>query len=82
MIQSQCMRLCSGALKCTSVATLQVDCGEMLLDLRQNFNQIKSAIKYNYVKGNPGASCFQESVQLDAHNYDDNLRLSLIRLEK
>ena len=35
-VQAQCLRICSGALWCTSVAALQVDCGEMPLDLRRN----------------------------------------------
>ena len=74
MIQSQCMHLCSGALKCTSVAARQVDCGEMPLDLRHNFNWVKSTIKYKYVKGNPASNCFQESVQFGAENYANTFR--------
>ena len=30
---------------------MQVDNGEMTLDLRHNFNQIKSEIKYKYLEG-------------------------------
>ena len=36
--------------------------------------KVKSAIKYKYVYGNPTGSCFQESVQFGAQNYDNNFR--------
>ena len=40
------------------MAALQVDCGEMLLDLRWKHNQITTALKCNYNTGNPTSQCF------------------------
>ena len=46
----------------------------MPLNLRWNFNQVKHAIKYKYVKGNPTGMCFQESLQFGALKYNENVR--------
>ena len=34
-VQTRCLRVCTGALQCTAVASLEVDCGVMPLDLRR-----------------------------------------------
>ena len=58
-IQSQCLRICSGALKCTPISALEVDCGAMPLDLRRRSIQVKAAIRYAYTN-NSTNSCFQD----------------------
>ena len=54
-VQVQCLRICSWALQCTSVAmaALNVNCGEMLLDLRRNMVLVKCAIKYKCLPEHP-----------------------------
>ena len=47
---------------------------DMPLDMRWDFNQVKSAIKYIYVKGNPLAICFQKSLQICVQNNDEYFR--------
>ena len=52
-IQYQCLRICCGAMASTATSALQVECGEMPLDLRRLTLQVKSAIKYKYFADNP-----------------------------
>ena len=48
VIQSQALRLCSGALRCTPVSALEVECGVPPLQLRRNHICAKSALRYMY----------------------------------
>ena len=59
-IQSQALRLCSGALRCTSVAALQVDCGELPLDLQRLRGQVRCAVKAMAFPSHPVFQSFQE----------------------
>lgn len=59
-VQYQCLRLCCGALRSTPVNALQVDCGEMPLELRRLQLQCKSALKYRSNPTLPTNECFQE----------------------
>ena len=49
-IQSECLRISCGAMKSTSIAALQVECGEQPLDLRREQQQLQYAIKINAIK--------------------------------
>ena len=57
-VQVHCLCICLGALWCTSVADLQVDCDKMPLDRRRNMAQVKSALKYKCIPGHPTSFCF------------------------
>jgi ribonuclease HI len=71
-VQSQCLRICSGALKCTSIAALQVECGEMPLDLRRNMKQVQSALKYKAFPDHTAAGCYQSSVFTRHGRYNEH----------
>ena len=63
-IQYQSLRLCTEALRCTSVDAIQVDCGEMPLDLQRNLKQVKTSIKYNSFSDHLTRKCFEECSDL------------------
>ena len=63
-IQYQCLRLCTEALRGSSVNALQVDHGEMPLDLQRNLKQVKTSIKYNSFSDHPTRKCFEECSDL------------------
>ena len=54
------------------MAALQVDCGEMLLDLRRNMAQVKCAIKYKCLPGHPTNICFQGNPVEVEGEYDEH----------
>ena len=63
-IQSQSLRLCCGALKCTPISALEVECGIPPLQLRRNFLAQKLAVKYKCTPDNPAKECFDDCYQL------------------
>ena len=46
-IQNRCLRICTGALKLTATAGLEVECGTMPLDLRRKKLQIRMVALYS-----------------------------------
>ena len=49
-IQSQALRICTGAMRITATAALQVDCSEMPLALRREAMQLKYGTKIISIK--------------------------------
>ena len=74
VIQSQSLRLCSGALYCTPVNALEVDCGVPPLELRRKYLALKLYIKYKYAINNPAQECFEECYQLYYGKYNDHFK--------
>lgn len=60
-IQAQCLRICCGALMTTPINALQVECGDMPLDLRRLWLQCKLAVKYKFNPNHPTSACFKEA---------------------
>lgn len=60
LIQNQALRLCCGAMRCTSVAAIQVECGEMPLHLRRRQQQMKFAVKVKATSGHVAKKAFEE----------------------
>lgn len=73
-VQYQCLRICCGALRTTPVNALQVDCGEMPLQLRRLQLQCKAALKYRSNPGLPTNDCFQECWQEEYGTYEGSFR--------
>jgi ribonuclease HI len=59
-IQSYALRICCGAMKCSPVSALQVECGEKPLELRRESFQLKYAIKVKTIKDHPAAGILKE----------------------
>ena len=73
-IQSQCLRVCCGALRSTPINALQVDCGEMPLELRRLQLQCKAMLKYKSFKNHPTNTCFQNGWQEEYGVFKDSFR--------
>ena len=58
-IQAQALRICSGALRGTANAALQVDMGEPPLQLRRLQQQLKYAAKSTTTENHPAAKVFE-----------------------
>ena len=59
-IQSFALRICCGAMKSSSTAAIQVECGEQPLDLRRESFQLKYGIKIGAIKDHPAAKILKE----------------------
>ena len=81
VIQSQALRICCGALRCTPVEALEVDCGVIPLQLRRRFLSIQAAIKYVESCDNPGKECFQDCYQLYYGRYDENFKPLVLKVQ-
>ena len=81
VIQSQSLRLCCGALKCTPVGALEVECGVSPLELRRNFQAQKSFIKYRYLSGNPAQECLDDCYQLHYGKYNEHFKPLKLKVE-
>ena len=62
-LQASALRLACGAMKSTSTAALQVDCGEMPLELRRHNISLKYAAKITGAESHPTAEILTESWQ-------------------
>ena len=63
-IQSQCLRLICGAIRCTPVPALEVECGIPPLSLHREFLLDKAAAKYHLSPDNPTCECFEDNYLL------------------
>ena len=72
-IQNQALRLCTGALRCTSIEALEVDCGLFPLDLRRHMKQVKCALHYIY-SDNITSECFKDCELLKSSLFKDNFK--------
>lgn len=61
VVQSQCLRIICGAMKCTAIPALEVECGIPPLALRREYCLHKIAVKYAASDGNPTQECFEDS---------------------
>ena len=57
------MRIACGAMKSTAIAALQVECGDMLLDLRRQNVNLKYAAKISISENHPTSDILQETWQ-------------------
>ena len=62
-IQSKALRICCGAMISTPVAALQVECGEMPLQLRRREMQLRYALKLTNNQENPTSSIMNDCRQ-------------------
>lgn len=81
VIQSQALRLCCGALKCTPVEALEVECGIPPLSLRRKYLALKTAIRYTNMAVNPAKECFQDCFQLYYGKYNDHFKPLKLKVE-
>ena len=63
-IQAQALRICCGAMKCTAVSALQIECGEMALRLRREGLQYKYGIKIKSTMDHPSADILRQNVKI------------------
>ena len=63
-IQAQALRICCGAMKCTSIAAMQVECGEMPLTLRRQSLQYKYEVKIKNTIEHPTAEILKQNVKI------------------
>ena len=59
-VQSYALRICCGAMKCSSIAALQVECGEKPLELRRESFQLKYAIKIKSIEDHPASAILKD----------------------
>ena len=59
-IQTTALRICCGAFKSTAATALQVDCGEMPLDLSRKRQQLIYAAKIKSQKNHPNAGILED----------------------
>jgi ribonuclease HI len=63
-IQAQALRICCGAMKCTSIAAMQVECGEMPLKLRRQSLQYKYGVKIKNTIAHPTAEILKQNLKI------------------
>ena len=56
--QARCRHVCTGALQCTAVVSLEVDCGVMPFDLRRQLGKGKLVAFYMSSENSLLASCY------------------------
>lgn len=61
IIQNQCLRICTGAIKSTTTNTLEVDCGVMPLDIRRIKLQIRLMTQYIKTNNDPVKKVLEDS---------------------
>ena len=81
-IQSKCLRLCSGALRCTSIAALEVDCGTPPLKLRRFGLQLRLGIRYTSLEKRPTAKCFEICSDTVYGRYKGNFKPILAKIDE
>ena len=81
IVQSQALRLCCGALKCTPVEALEVECGIPPLSIRRKYIAFKTAIRYNNMAENPIKECFQDCYQLYYGKFNDHFKPLKLKVE-
>ena len=62
-LQAAALRIACGAMKSTAISSLQVECGEMPLELRRQNFCLKYAAKINCSENNPTSDILQETWQ-------------------
>ena len=72
VVQNQALRLCSGALSCTSISALQVDCGILPLDLRREYLQVKCSIQYLYFDNHVTQGCYKDCYEFHYGKYREH----------
>ena len=72
VIQNQCLRIATGAIKCTPISALEVDCGILPLHLRRKLLQSKAAIKYLNFENCPTRFCFTNTWYNEYGNFKGN----------
>ena len=77
VIQSQALRLCCGALSCTPISALEVDCGIPPLQLRRKFLSGKLALRYIYMSNSPTHECFEDCPFLHYGKYTESFKRSI-----
>jgi len=60
-VQSRALRICCGAMKFTSIAAMQVECGEPPLDIRRLRQQLNYSIKLNNSTNNPAVQIMKDN---------------------
>jgi len=60
-IQARALRICCGAMQSTSIAALQVECGEPPLDIRRLRQQLNYSIKLLNSSNNPAVEIMKDS---------------------
>ena len=63
-IQAQALRICCGAMKCTSISALQVECGEMPLRLRRESLQYKYEAKMKNTLDHPANEILKQNIKI------------------
>ena len=82
IIQSQSLRICCSALKCTPVNALEVECGVIPLELRRKQLMMKVAIKYQHMPDNPAQECFKDCYQLYYGKYNVHFQPICLKVRK
>ena len=72
-IQSQCLRICCGALMPTSISSLEVECGVMPLDIRRRCKQVKLAVRYKCLDTKT-KKCFTACGSLQSVKFNDQFK--------
>lgn len=80
VIQSQCLRLCCGALRCTPVAALEVDCGIPPLAIRRKFLSAKLALRYKFISDSPAGLCIEDCYQLHYGKYSETFKPFILQV--
>jgi len=68
-IQNTCLRICTGAMKSTSIDVLQQECGELPIRLRQQENLLKYSNRIQGSLSNPAISIHEDSWENHYGNY-------------
>jgi ribonuclease HI len=71
-IQHAALRIACGAFKNTPVASLEVETGEMPLELRRQQQELSYAIKLKALDNNPAKSVLKQDRLAISHRYTDN----------
>ena len=76
------LRLCCGALKCTPVGALEVECGIPPLDLHRKFITEKLMVKYKHKCVNPANECFEDSYHLHYGKYNEHFKPVILKTKE
>ena len=81
VVQSQCLRLICGAIKCTPVPALEVESGIPPLGLRREYILQKIAVKYAASVDNPAQECFEDHYQLYYGKYSGQFKPIRLKIQ-
>ena len=76
-IQYECLRICTGTIAFTSLAALQIECGEMPLETRRSLFSQNFRVNITHIQNHPAKESIQDCWQYRSSNWGNEIPFAL-----